>query len=264
MLFDASGINILASDSNSAPDGKNAVLTYTAPTSGSYIVSVFEDAGSGEYLLTATVDTTIDGDFDDDGDFDVNDIDALTTAIVNGGPVATYDLSGNGLLNMEDVDMWRLEAGQANLGPGRAYLPADANLDGLVDGSDFLAWNAHKFTADAHWSHGDFNADGTVDGADFIIWNAHKFTASDAAAGLSHRDKLSDEAWTSRRSSRDIAYRPFAAVETTSSAANVPLPRPTSAWGPDVPRSSARPRPMASEIRDAASALDAVFESWGR
>ena len=92
----------------------------------------------------------------------------------------------------------------------------------------------------------------------------HKFTASDAAAGLSHRDKLSDEAWTSRRSSREIAYRPFAAVETTSSAANVPLPRPTKRMGPGCPPFKSRPRPMASEIRDAASALDAVFESWGR
>ena len=228
MLFDASGTGILASDTSSAADGKNALLTYTVPTSGSYIVEVFQEAGPGEYLLTASIDATIDGDFDDDGDFDVNDIDALTIAIVNGGPVAAFDLSGNGVLNMEDVDLWRLEAGQANLGPGQSYLPADANLDGLVDGSDFLAWNAHKFTADAYWSHGDFNADGSVDGTDFIIWNAYKFTASDTAAGLSNGDRLAHQRWESRRAARDVAHRQCAVVDPTLSLPS-PLPRQSSA-----------------------------------
>ena len=56
-----------------------------------------------------------------------------------------------------------------------SYAPADANLDGIVDGADFLVWNAHKFTSRSYWSHGDFNADGAVDGQDFLIWNQQKF-----------------------------------------------------------------------------------------
>lgn len=54
-------------------------------------------------------------------------------------------------------------------------LPGDANLDGVVDGQDFIVWNAHKFTSANDWTSGDFNADGVVDGQDFIIWNTFKF-----------------------------------------------------------------------------------------
>jgi hypothetical protein len=54
-------------------------------------------------------------------------------------------------------------------------------LDGVVDGSDFGAWNGNKFTSTAAWCSGDFNADGNVDGSDFGIWNSNKFQSSDAA-----------------------------------------------------------------------------------
>ena len=56
-------------------------------------------------------------------------------------------------------------------------LPGDANLDGVVDGSDFGIWNANKFTSGRGWLTGDFNGDGITDGSDFGIWNAHKFTS---------------------------------------------------------------------------------------
>lgn len=62
------------------------------------------------------------------------------------------------------------------------YKLGDANLDGFVNGADFLAWNAAKFTSDLRWSAGNFNGDATIDGADFLEWNANKFTASDGVA----------------------------------------------------------------------------------
>ena len=72
------------------------------------------------------------------------------------------------------------EAGGANLGSGRSYLLGDANLNGVVDGGDFIIWNANKFTNSDAWSHGDFNADGAVDGADFLVWNSRKFQIADS------------------------------------------------------------------------------------
>ena len=51
----------------------------------------------------------------------------------------------------------------------------DANLDGTVDGQDFIAWNNSKFTSLSSWAGGDFDGNGTVDGQDFIIWNNYKF-----------------------------------------------------------------------------------------
>lgn len=76
--------------------------------------------------------------------------------------------------------MWLQEAGTFNV--GGPYLGGDANLDGNVDGSDFIVWNANKFTSDNGWCGGDFNADGTTDGSDFITWNSNKFMSSTPVA----------------------------------------------------------------------------------
>jgi hypothetical protein len=69
-------------------------------------------------------------------------------------------------------------------------LPGDANLDGTVDGPDFLDWNDAKFTSDNGWCGGDFNADGTTDGADFLIWNNFKFQSSDGVAAVPEPSSL--------------------------------------------------------------------------
>lgn len=122
---------------------------------------------------------TPDGDFNDDGFYDLLDIDALIGEIAAATHNPAYDLTGDGIVDLADRDAWLAEAGSVNLPTGNAYLLGDANLDGVVDGQDFIAWNAHKFQATARWRDGDFNADGVVDGQDFIIWNAHKFQSAD-------------------------------------------------------------------------------------
>jgi hypothetical protein len=133
------------------------------------------------YIDNVRVGMSPDGDFDSDGDYDCDDINALTNAVALGGAVAQFDLNGDNMLSLADVDAWRAEAGDVNLGSGRVYLPGDANLDGAVDGSDFGIWNANKFTSNANWCDGDLNANGVIDGSDFGIWNAIKFTSSDTA-----------------------------------------------------------------------------------
>ena len=67
---------------------------------------------------------------------------------------------------------------------GNPFLIGDANLDGFVDGLDFIEWNTNKFTTVAAWCSGDFNADGFVDGLDFIAWNANKFTSSSGQSAV--------------------------------------------------------------------------------
>ena len=49
-LYDAAG-NKVATDDNSAPDGRNALLSYTAATGGAYYIKVRSASGSGEYVL---------------------------------------------------------------------------------------------------------------------------------------------------------------------------------------------------------------------
>ena len=60
-------------------------------------------------------------------------------------------------------------------------LPGDANLDGVVDGQDFIAWNDSKFLPGTSWVTGDFNGDGITDGQDFVIWNNFKFSSLPSA-----------------------------------------------------------------------------------
>ncbi|MGD0901171.1 MAG: pre-peptidase C-terminal domain-containing protein, partial [Thermoguttaceae bacterium] len=49
-LYDPAG-NLVANDDNGAPDGRNALLNYTATAGGSYVVRVAAAAQAGEYLL---------------------------------------------------------------------------------------------------------------------------------------------------------------------------------------------------------------------
>ena len=82
--------------------------------------------------------SNIDGDLNDDGLYDVHDIDTLAAAIRAGINDARFDLNGDDLVSLADRDAWLAEAGRVNLGPRRAYLLGDANLDGLVDSRELL------------------------------------------------------------------------------------------------------------------------------
>ena len=119
------------------------------------------------------------GDFNGDGVFDCQDVDALVGVVADQSHLVAFDLTGDGNVDVADLDVWLAIAGAANLPSGGAYLPGDSNLDGSVDGQDFIVWNNNKFTSNAAWCAGDFNADGSVDGQDFIVWNNFKFMNSD-------------------------------------------------------------------------------------
>ena len=166
-IADAGG-GFLAGDDNSAADGKNAQLSFTAATSGSYFVTVSGQAGSGEYLLN--VSGGLSGDFDSDGDLDCDDIDALTRAAAAGTNDPQFDVTGDNAVDLADVNEWVL-----NL---KGTLIGDANLDFTVDVSDFNLWSANKFTTGTAWCSGDFNANGVTDVSDFNLWSANKFTTT--------------------------------------------------------------------------------------
>jgi hypothetical protein len=121
------------------------------------------------------------GDFNQDAVFDCHDIDALVTAIVSGSDPPSFDLNGDGLVDGLDQSAWLAAAALANdlSGP---ILPGDANLDGAIDGADFVIWNANKFSSQSRWCAGEFDLNGTVDGQDFILWNSNKFATNGALA----------------------------------------------------------------------------------
>lgn len=144
-------------------------------------LSVVYDSGANLTLISVGA-PGLDCDFNNDDACDGVDADLLVAAIAAGTNDLAFDLTGDGSVNLDDRDQWLSDAGEENLGPGRAYLVGDATLNGVVDGQDFVAWNSNKFTTLAAWTGGDFTANGVVDGQDFVEWNGNKFMSSDAVA----------------------------------------------------------------------------------
>ncbi|MEM8679940.1 MAG: hypothetical protein AAGF97_11355, partial [Planctomycetota bacterium] len=119
-------------------------------------------------------ESVITCDFNADLACDVDDLNAMLTEgpLASGVPVMAgvtdlFDLNGDGELNLSDRDLWLAEAASFG-GLGSPYRLGDANLDGIVDGQDFIAWNGSKFTATLIWDAGNFNGDSVTDGQDFV------------------------------------------------------------------------------------------------
>lgn len=138
----------------------------------------WDNAPDLRYDILMSPAPRLDGDFNNDGAYRCDDIDALTDAIASGASPVAFDLTGDDRVDLNDLHAWLAEAGQQNLPSGQPYIVGDANLDGAVDGSDFNFWNGYKFTQDTAWCHGNFSADAVIDGADFALWNSHKFTSA--------------------------------------------------------------------------------------
>ena len=117
-----------------------------------------------------------------DGVCDIDDLDPLTVEAGMGTNDLAFDLNNDGMVNRADVQQWLVDAGarpeNAALTGGNPFLEGDANLDGAVDGADFISWNSAKFTTAKEWSTGNFDANAATDGSDFILWNMFKFQSS--------------------------------------------------------------------------------------
>ncbi|HEY6565060.1 MAG TPA: glycosyl hydrolase, partial [Pirellulaceae bacterium] len=105
----------------------------------------------------------ITGDFNQDGDMTVADLNLLfgvgnlvTGVSVVPGLNNQFDLRTDGLLNELDLDLWLAIHAKFD-GLNGPHKRGDANLDGRVDGSDFNIWNSHKFSTSTGWDQGDFN-----------------------------------------------------------------------------------------------------------
>lgn len=141
-------------------------------------------------MLTPPTGGGLSCDFDSNGTCDIADLNLMLVE----GPIASgvavtagtndqFDLNGDNVIDNSDRDSWLTEAATEN-GLGSPYKLGDANLDGVVDVSDFGIWNSNKFTNTLLWSDGDFTGDGVVDVSDFGVWNGNKFTSSDSAAAV--------------------------------------------------------------------------------
>lgn len=103
------------------------------------------------------------GDFSGNGQLDVADVDLLRQHIIAGTNDLSHDLNDDALVNELDVDRWVHNLANTWYG--------DANLDGEFNSTDLITvFQAGKFEtgASATWVDGDWNADGLFNTADFI------------------------------------------------------------------------------------------------
>ncbi len=158
------------SEGDSVPNSGGRTITYAG--------------GDGNDIWLMGMSTGVDGDFDNNGLYECADVDGLVADIAAGNNTASFDMNGDMVVDQLDLEAWLVEAGDVGglTASGNPVLPGDANLDGNVNGADFLEWNTNKFQDIAAWCAGDFNADGSVNGGDFLIWNTNKFTSADVAA----------------------------------------------------------------------------------
>ena len=96
------------------------------------------------------------------------DIDLLGKEIIAGTNNASFDVNGDGAVNLADQDQWRADAATEN-GFAEPYLNGDADLDGSVVAGDLNAVGINWQTSPDPWSSGDFNADGFVDAGDLNL-----------------------------------------------------------------------------------------------
>ena len=101
------------------------------------------------------------GDFNQNGQFDAEDLELLGAAQRAGD--AAFDLTGDGMTNGDDRLYWVHELKKTWMG--------DADLNGEFNSADFVSvFAAGKFEsgAAASWGEGDWDGDGLFGTSDFV------------------------------------------------------------------------------------------------
>lgn len=130
---------------------------------------------TGANYLRMRLMASLLGDFDDDGTLSASDIDLLSAEIRMPTGVLSFDVNGDGSVNLTDHEHWVTDTSYANT------LIGDANFDGMVDFPDFLALSA-SFGQDGGWAEGDFDGSGRVEFPDFLALSANFGEGANAAA----------------------------------------------------------------------------------
>ncbi|MCP4192872.1 MAG: PEP-CTERM sorting domain-containing protein [Planctomycetaceae bacterium] len=107
----------------------------------------------------------IEGDFNNDGLLDAEDLDLLSAEVTSGNNNIAFDLNGDNAVTQTDRTVWVEDLKYTYFG--------DANFDGQFNSTDFVAvFVAAKYEDEvpmnAGWSEGDWNGDGDFDSSDFV------------------------------------------------------------------------------------------------
>ncbi len=150
-------------------------------TAASWKIELLGTRSNGMYTNTYYDDIQFGllGDFNRDGELDVNDLEALTAEVQAGSTDLQFDVDGNDIVDTNDRSVWITDIKNTFIG--------DANLDGQVNAEDLnalaLSWRSTTATS---WSQGDFNADGSVNASDLnelaLHWRSGVAAAASAPA----------------------------------------------------------------------------------
>ena len=105
----------------------------------------------------------VNGDVNDDGRIDVNDIDHIVDGILGQVPTDGLDLDGSSVVDANDVIYLVKNILKTSIG--------DANLDGVFGSGDMVeVFIAGKYETeqDAGWGEGDWNSDGRFNTRDLV------------------------------------------------------------------------------------------------
>ncbi len=140
-------------------------LFYDAPTidraihASSTLRFIATNTDAGPRASSPTIDLDLIGDYDGDGGFDTDDIDAFIAEVAAGSEWADLDLDGD----FDDDDTSAYVEGILGL------LMGDANLSGQIEQGDLDAVLANWGQSGKGWADGSFGTDGFVDQADLDI-----------------------------------------------------------------------------------------------
>ncbi|MCA9197264.1 MAG: PQQ-dependent sugar dehydrogenase [Planctomycetales bacterium] len=107
----------------------------------------------------------LEGDFNSNGELDVNDLDLLSERVRSGSLEAQFDLDGDGELTNRDREVWIFDLRQTWVG--------DSNWDGEFSTSDLVAvFQVGEYEDDlplnSTWAEGDWDGDGDFTSSDLV------------------------------------------------------------------------------------------------
>jgi hypothetical protein len=108
---------------------------------------------------------TLVGDFDNSGVLDLPDVNLLSEEIAQGSDNPVFDVTGDGSVNSDDLNMWVKDL--------RGTWFGDANLDDEFNSGDLVAVFAageyeDPIAGNSTWAEGDWNADLDFDSGDLV------------------------------------------------------------------------------------------------
>ncbi len=126
------------------------------------LLEVFSQDQMDEFFLNMG-GAELPGDFDGSGVLDLPDVNMLSEEISKGSNNADFDVTGDGNVNGDDLNVWVRDLRKTWFG--------DANLDDEFNSGDLVeVFGAGKYeTAEAaNWAEGDWNADLAFNSSDLV------------------------------------------------------------------------------------------------